>query len=152
MARVHVGAKATPVVREGTGFGHASTILQGNAHEPALKTAETDATKGALVRDRLDQGWTIAMRGGLDPYAVDVLQNLPLRADQPLVDLIGPGDNLTPCDSEDVPRRGGSWRLDVLAHGLIPNLEPKNARHPIAPCHARLLRKVSTKTRRTEEA
>lgn len=47
--RVKVRAKATTVIREGTGFGHASAALPGDAHERALKAAETDATKRALA-------------------------------------------------------------------------------------------------------
>lgn len=47
--RVRVRANATTILREGTGFGQASAPTQGDAHERALKAAETDATKRALV-------------------------------------------------------------------------------------------------------
>jgi len=47
--RVRVRAGARLVVREGTGFGSASSRVPGDAHERAMKTAETDATKRALA-------------------------------------------------------------------------------------------------------
>ncbi len=46
--RVSVRARATRIVREGTGFGQASAPFAADAHERALKAAETDATKRAL--------------------------------------------------------------------------------------------------------
>jgi hypothetical protein len=45
--RVHAGERS--VIREGTGFGHAQALSLADAHERALKTAETDATKRALA-------------------------------------------------------------------------------------------------------
>jgi hypothetical protein len=47
--RVRVRAQATTITREGTGFGQAIAATPGEAHERALKAAETDATKRALV-------------------------------------------------------------------------------------------------------
>ena len=47
--RIRVRASATTIVREGTGFGQASATRAGDAHERALKAAETDATKRALA-------------------------------------------------------------------------------------------------------
>ncbi len=47
--RVCVRANAITIVREGTGFGQASAARAGDAHERALKAAETDATKRALA-------------------------------------------------------------------------------------------------------
>lgn len=51
MARVRVSVRMQTgmVVREGTGFGQATASHPGDAHERALKGAETDATKRALV-------------------------------------------------------------------------------------------------------
>lgn len=50
-ARVRVIVRAGPhsIVREGSGFGSATNRDQGEAHELALKAAETDATKRALA-------------------------------------------------------------------------------------------------------
>jgi DNA recombination protein Rad52 len=45
--RVHTGAP--PIVREGSGFGTGTGNTPGEAHEKALKEAETDAMKRALA-------------------------------------------------------------------------------------------------------
>jgi len=47
--RITVRARAQLVVREGTGFAQASSNLATDAHERAMKAAETDATKRALA-------------------------------------------------------------------------------------------------------
>lgn len=49
--RIAVGAGTdfTPVIREGSGAGHGIDVDLGQAHELALKSAETDAMKRALM-------------------------------------------------------------------------------------------------------
>src|SRR5215469_2498348 len=47
--RIKVRAGKTIVSREGTGLGHGTGVTLGEVHESALKEAETDATKRALV-------------------------------------------------------------------------------------------------------
>ena len=47
--RIRVRADGQVVLREGTGFGTASAPEPGDAHERALKAAETDATKRAFA-------------------------------------------------------------------------------------------------------
>src|SRR5450755_1177580 len=47
--RIRVRAQDAVIVREGTGIGQATASSLGDAHERALKAAETDATKRALV-------------------------------------------------------------------------------------------------------
>ena len=47
--RVRVRMRGGAIVREGTGFGQATASHPGDAHERALKAAETDATKRALA-------------------------------------------------------------------------------------------------------
>lgn len=47
--RIRVRAGDTIVVREGSGTGEGRALTPGQAHELALKTAETDATKRALA-------------------------------------------------------------------------------------------------------
>jgi DNA recombination protein Rad52 len=47
--RIKVRAGKTIVAREGTGMGHGTGATLGEAHESALKEAETDATKRALI-------------------------------------------------------------------------------------------------------
>jgi DNA recombination protein Rad52 len=51
LARVRISVRAgrTRVFREGTGWGSASARMPADAHERALKAAETDATKRALA-------------------------------------------------------------------------------------------------------
>ena len=50
VARVRIRVRAGDhlIVREGSGAGHGVSIIPGEAHERALKEAETDATKRAL--------------------------------------------------------------------------------------------------------
>jgi len=47
--RIRVRAAETVVCREGSGVGHGAGPTLGEAHESALKEAETDATKRALA-------------------------------------------------------------------------------------------------------
>ena len=47
--RVSVRAGDTTIVREGSGTGEGKALTPGQAHEQALKAAETDATKRALA-------------------------------------------------------------------------------------------------------
>ncbi len=61
--RVTVRTEGSAVIREGTGFGQARARLRGEAHERALKAAETDATKRALA--------TFGNRFGLALYDKD---------------------------------------------------------------------------------
>ncbi|MEE9301811.1 MAG: Rad52/Rad22 family DNA repair protein [Alphaproteobacteria bacterium] len=51
LARVRISVRAGPVtiVREGTGAGHSIGRIVGEAHENAIKEAETDAMKRALM-------------------------------------------------------------------------------------------------------
>ena len=50
-AKVRICVRAGPItiVREGFGSGEAKALTPGEAHELALKAAETDATKRALA-------------------------------------------------------------------------------------------------------
>jgi hypothetical protein len=61
--RVRVRANSTTILREGTGFGQATASFPGEAHERAMKAAETDATKRALA--------TFGGRFGLSLYDRD---------------------------------------------------------------------------------
>jgi DNA recombination protein Rad52 len=61
--RIRVRAGRYVIVREGTGFGHAWAALRADAHERAIKAAETDATKRALA--------TFGNRFGLSLYDKD---------------------------------------------------------------------------------
>ena len=47
--RLTVRAGSTIIVREGTGTGYSEAASPGNAHDMAIKAAETDATKRALA-------------------------------------------------------------------------------------------------------
>jgi DNA recombination protein Rad52 len=72
--RITVGATdAGPVIREGSGAGHGIDVDLGQAHESAIKEAETDAMKRALMTfgnpfglalyDRLQRGVTSSAGG-----------------------------------------------------------------------------------------
>lgn len=58
--KITVHGPSGMVSREGTGFGHSNHAHSGEAHEKALKSAETDATKRALA--------TFGSRFGLSLY------------------------------------------------------------------------------------
>jgi DNA recombination protein Rad52 len=47
--RIRVRAGEVTIIREGSGTGEATAVTPGQAHELALKGAETDATKRALA-------------------------------------------------------------------------------------------------------
>ena len=55
--RVRVRAGDTVIVREGCGSGHGLGLNLGEAHESAIKEAETDAMKRALVTFGNPLGW-----------------------------------------------------------------------------------------------
>lgn len=59
--RIRVEADGHMIIREGTGTGEADTMSPGQAHDYALKVAETDATKQALM--------TFGNQFGLSLYA-----------------------------------------------------------------------------------
>jgi DNA recombination protein Rad52 len=72
--RITVGAgECSPLIREGSGAGHGIDIDLGQAHESAIKEAETDAMKRALMTfgnpfglalyDRLQRGVTSSAGG-----------------------------------------------------------------------------------------
>src|SRR4029078_1695690 len=57
--RIAVRAGDITIVREGSGTGEGSGLTPGQAHEIALKSAETDATKRALATFGNVFGWSI---------------------------------------------------------------------------------------------
>ncbi|MEX0957643.1 MAG: Rad52/Rad22 family DNA repair protein [Rhizobiaceae bacterium] len=69
--RITVAAGEGRIVREGSGAGEATTDSPGSAHERAAKSAETDATKRALV--------TFGNRFGLSLYGQKNGQDLHKR-------------------------------------------------------------------------
>ena len=74
--RIRVLADGHVVIREGTGSGEADTPSPGQAHEFALKAAETDATKRALI--------TFGNAFGLSLYAGNgATRRDPPRAEPP---------------------------------------------------------------------
>ena len=93
--RVTVRAGDTKILREGSGTGEAKASSPGQAHELALKGAETDATKRALATfgnpfglalyDREQGGVTQTSRrkGGACPRAVDPARGDPVPTKRP---------------------------------------------------------------------
>lgn len=67
--RIRVKAGSHAIIREGSGFGQASARTRADAHERALKAAETDATKRALA--------TFGNRFGLSLYERDKTELRP---------------------------------------------------------------------------
>lgn len=100
--RVRVRAMATTVTREGTGFGQASAHLTGDAHERALKAAETDATKRALA--------TFGGRFGLFLYDKDQSSG---RARAPVAE--GPLANAQSANTREPSREAEGHDADVTS-------------------------------------
>jgi DNA recombination protein Rad52 len=71
--RIRVRAGGSIVVREGTGWGTASAANPGDAHERAIKAAETDATKRALATfgNRFGLGLYDKEQNGVTPRKPD---------------------------------------------------------------------------------
>ena len=91
--RIRVRASETVIVREGTGWGHAAMRNPAEAHELALKAAETDATKRALA--------TFGNRFGLGLYDKEQNGVSPKKQSCSALCLIAPdgvmlADNLSP--------------------------------------------------------
>lgn len=81
--RIRVRAGDAVILREGTGFGHATARASAEAYERAIKAAETDATKRALA--------TFGNRFGLGLYDKDQNGVTPRRKNGALTfDLVGP--------------------------------------------------------------
>ena len=55
--RIRVRAGDNVICREGSGSGHGVSPTPGEAHEHALKQAETDAMKRALVTSAIPSDW-----------------------------------------------------------------------------------------------
>jgi Rad52/22 family double-strand break repair protein len=96
--RVTVRAGTTKVVREGSGSGEANAATSGQAHELALKAAETDATKRALA--------TFGNPFGLALY--DREQNGVRRASR---------------SASHLPGTSGPWTLRSASGAAIADLE-----------------------------
>jgi len=110
--RVRVRAGDRVIIREGTGFGHGFASSSADAHERALKAAETDATKRALA--------TFGNRFGLSLYHKD--QGATVRAPKHLVEGQSSGSPAQPWSSLSV---GNTFELKtddgtVLAAQLSP--------------------------------
>jgi len=73
--RIRVRVAETVILREGTGTGNATASNAGDAHERALKAAETDATKRALA--------TFGNRFGLGLYDKEQHGVTPKKAPSP---------------------------------------------------------------------
>ena len=103
IVRVSVRAGEAVVVREGSGTGEATAVTIGQAHELALKGAETDATKRALA--------TFGNRFGLalyDPDQAGVSKPRALTCAKP-EDLAGPWRLQRPNAPEEVFTDHGGW-------------------------------------------
>ena len=143
MARVRVVVRAgqTAVTREGTGFGNAIARLASDAHEKALKSAETDATKRALS--------TFGNRFGLFLYQGAKQQATPPHGAICGFGLVAPDGAILAGDLSPEAFAGGLRQLvektdsvpaldDLIAHntealGLLktgfPHLTSRTGRH-----------------------
>ena len=98
-ARVRISVKADgiTIVREGHGTGEGRKLLPGEAHDVALKAAETDATKRALA--------TFGRPFGLELYRKPVSAPAPIQAAPALAPAAAEGNlGFHPDDTTPIPR------------------------------------------------
>ena len=144
--RVRVRAGETVVVREGSGFGFGLGPTPGEAHENAVKEAETDAMKRALVTfgntfglALYDRTWT-GVRGSPQPLPTMVAVEWRLRSTEG-ARLGTYGDPAAWCSAfkralnaaTDTEGAASLWRknLETLARlrEMVPNLKTGKDEH-----------------------
>lgn len=102
--RIVVRAGETVITREGSGFGYGVARLASDAHEKALKAAETDATKRALT--------TFGNRFGLSLYQGTKPEPLPAGQNQRChLTLLAPDGSLLAGDLSPEAYAGGLRQL-----------------------------------------
>lgn len=94
--RIRVEADGHTIIREGTGTGDADTLTLGQAHDYALKAAETDATKRALM--------TFGNQFGLSLYAGNAKTQRPAPIPEP------PAPQASDCAAEPAALEATSAR------------------------------------------
>src|SRR5262245_46407308 len=96
--RITVRANGTTIVREGHGSGEGRGPSPGEVHDIALKAAETDATKRALV--------TFGKTFGLELYRKDIVKRPELDPAAPPLAPAGQARRfgLHPDDATPIPR------------------------------------------------
>jgi hypothetical protein len=140
--RIKVRAGEAVISREGSGAGEATSITPGQAHELALKAAETDATKRALAT--FGNAFGLSLYGG-NPETAD---RTPARTHEPPPALPCHGD--VPIDksrlyrSEPKRLRDPDHLVFVAAKPcLICGRQPAHAHHLAFAQPKALGRKVS---------
>jgi len=127
--RITVGGTAqTPVIREGSGAGHGIDVDLGQAHESALKEAETDAMKRALMTfgnpfglalyDKQQREVTSSVTGA--PSRGDITER-PSRGDMPPHSSNGIAPNAAAGN--------GSLRRSPVGNGHLPSGQPPVGHH-----------------------
>jgi DNA recombination protein Rad52 len=96
--RITVQAAGATIIREGHGSGEGHGNSAGEAHDTALKAAETDATKRALA--------TFGRPFGLELYRKDKMQPPPAVSSQPTLSDAQPAPRhgVHPDDTTPIPR------------------------------------------------
>ncbi|WP_223477170.1 Rad52/Rad22 family DNA repair protein [Oricola indica] len=147
VARVRVTVATeggTTITREGSGTGEASTSTPGKAHELALKAAETDATKRALMTFGNAFGLSLYDPNGSHrtavPQAINgryqdggIIGASPVSKDAAI-------PTETSCDKSDPGKGRGSNRgtngatiaCEAVAQHATPQMDPINGSGPTA--------------------
>jgi len=133
--RITVHAEAAIIVREGHGSGEGRGTSAGEVHDIALKTAETDATKRALV--------TFGKPFGLELYRKDkkgILEHSPTLQPATAVSPPQPRTGLHPDDTTPIPRpshyygrRQQGSMTELLRQDQAKAGEDSAAAPPLAP-------------------
>ena len=133
--RITVRVDGTTIVREGQGSGEGRGTFAGEVHDIALKAAETDATKRALV--------TFGKPSGLELYRKDkkgFLEHSPTLQPATAVSPPQPRAGLHPDDTTPIPRPSHYYRrrhegsmTKILRRDQAKTREDNAAAAPLAP-------------------
>ena len=144
--RITVRAGADRVVREGHGTGEGKGGSPGEAHDTALKAAETDATKRALATFGRPFGLGLYLRvppargSNASRRSSDHEQQSPSRflsAEPARVEPAQPDQNAKPvANQEGSPRQLGKIDKSLLTFGEVPRRRNRNHLRFVAtqPC------------------
>ncbi len=116
--RIVVNAAGARIVREGSGTGESSAQTPGQAHEFALKAAETDATKRALMTFGNAFGLSLYKSAKVDAAEVDA--QIPKADDVPaLTASVGTTANSGTAEPDE-------WKCDVNGKAALTERNTKS--------------------------
>jgi len=127
--RITVEADGMKIIREGHGSGEGRANSPGEAHDTALKAAETDATKRALT--------TFGRPFGLELYRKDIVTRLEATSPSPVLASSSQPQRsgLHPDDTTPIPRPSHFYgrRHQATTREFFPKIKPETNNNTAAP-------------------